>query len=127
MSGERDRAQQGPADLLAAARELMSRPAKGPEAGAWPRAAALLIRQALEESLDQYWQGRGLALDQCSARAQFICLAEYAEPESAAAVSSAWSALSRACHHHVYELPPTAAELKGWLDVVEHWHSTLDA
>lgn len=127
MSGERDRAPQGPADLLAAARQLMERSAQGPEAGAWPRAAALLIRQALEESLDRYWRGRGLALDQCSARAQFICLAEYAEPDHAAAVAAAWSALSRACHHHAYELPPTAAELKAWLDVVHDWNSTLDA
>lgn len=127
MSAESAREREGPADLLAAARELMSRPANGPEAGAWPRAAALLIRQALEESLDQYWQGRGLALDQCSARAQLICLAEYAEPDRAVTVSCAWSALSRACHHHVYELPPTAAELRTWMEVVERWHSTLDA
>jgi hypothetical protein len=27
-----------------------------------------------------------------------------------------FAALSRACHCHPYELPPTAAELTGWLD-----------
>jgi len=34
-------------------------------------------------------------------------------------VSWAWSALSHACHHHGYELPPTAHELTLWLDVAE--------
>lgn len=27
-----------------------------------------------------------------------------------------WSALSRAGHHHYYELEPSAGELRGWLD-----------
>lgn len=27
-----------------------------------------------------------------------------------------WATLSRAAHHHAYELAPTSAELRGWLD-----------
>jgi hypothetical protein len=30
----------------------------------------------------------------------------------------AWNALSRACHHHAYELAPTVSELKHLLSVV---------
>jgi hypothetical protein len=33
-------------------------------------------------------------------------------------VNLAWWALSRACHHGSYELPPTATELEGLIDVV---------
>ena len=34
-------------------------------------------------------------------------------------VAYAWAGLSRACHQHAYELPPTADELAGWIDTVE--------
>lgn len=34
-------------------------------------------------------------------------------------VSFAWSALTRGCHQHPYELPPTSAELQGLLRIVE--------
>jgi hypothetical protein len=40
----------------------------------------------------------------------------FAGAEIAALTGSAWHGLSRAMHHHTYELPPTAAELQGWLD-----------
>ena len=30
-----------------------------------------------------------------------------------------WSALSRACHHHVYELAPTREELQAWREAVQ--------
>jgi 3',5'-cyclic AMP phosphodiesterase CpdA len=30
-------------------------------------------------------------------------------------VRAAWASLSRACHHHHYELGPTAAELERWM------------
>ena len=32
---------------------------------------------------------------------------------------SEWAGLSRACHQHPYELPPTSSELLGWLATVE--------
>jgi hypothetical protein len=36
-------------------------------------------------------------------------------------VNVAWWALSRACHHLSYELPPTAVELRAWIDVVDRF------
>ena len=35
--------------------------------------------------------------------------------------AAAWSDLSRACHHHPYELAPTANELRDLLDVAHRF------
>jgi hypothetical protein len=89
-------------------------------AGLWPRAAALLARNALEMAVARLWERRGLDLRGCSMRVQLICLRMYlGDADLAARAGHAWSALSRACHHHPYELAPTAAELQGWLAVVD--------
>jgi hypothetical protein len=110
-----------PTQLLLAARSLMERPESASD-GAWPRASALLARQALEVALDEVWASRpgtrGLA--QCSMRTQLLCAAAYLDPDLAATVSWTWSGLSEACHHHGYDLAPTAAELNGWMDVAGH-------
>jgi hypothetical protein len=88
-------------------------------AGLWPRASALLARQALEASVARLWDSRALDLQGCSMRAQLICLRTYlGNADLAARTAHAWSALSRASHHHPYELAPTTAELRGWLSVV---------
>jgi hypothetical protein len=88
-------------------------------AGLWPRVSALLARQALEASVVRLWERRTLDLQGCSMRAQLICLRTYlGDADLAARAGHAWSALSRACHHHAYELAPTAAELRGWFSVV---------
>jgi len=114
-------------DLLDGARRLLSRQ-DAATAGLWPRASALLGRQALEQAVDRYWAEQGIALDRCSARAKLICLGErHADRDLAARVGHAWQALSRACHHHPYELPPTASELALWLDVVERFRGAAHA
>ena len=89
-------------------------------AGLWPRASALLACRALEATLNRLWDRRTLDLQGRSMRVQLICLRTYlGDADLAARAGHAWSALSRACHHHPYELAPTAAELRGWLGVVE--------
>jgi hypothetical protein len=110
-----------PADLLGLARQLLDR--ESPEtAGLWPRAAALLARQALEMAVDDYWAARRIPLDSCPTLQQLICLREYlGDPDLAGRVHHAWNALSRACHYHPYELAPTARELDGWLETVGSW------
>ena len=88
--------------------------------GLWPRASAVLVGRALEASLLLLWERRTLDLRGCSMRIQLICLKSYlGDGELAARASHTWSALRRACHHHPYELAPTAAELRGWLAVVD--------
>jgi hypothetical protein len=88
-------------------------------AGLWPRASALLALQALEATLLRFWEHISLDLQGCSMRTQLICLRSYLEDAKLAArTGHAWSALSRACHHHAYELGPTAGELRSWFSVV---------
>jgi hypothetical protein len=81
------------------------------------RAAAVLARQALEAALVELWTARGLTLTACSARAQLACLRTYlGDDRLAAEIQHTWGALTGVCHHHPYELGPTATELRAWLD-----------
>ena len=121
----------GHAEVVTAARNLIERtdPAT---AGLWPRATALLARQALEAALDDFWRVRAPGMEHCSMRAQLLCLPDYLQAPKAPSlqgsghaddlaqrVSYAWAGLSRACHQHPYELSPTSVELLGWLGTVE--------
>lgn len=88
--------------------------------GAWPRAAALLARQSLEEGLDRFWQRSIPPMRDASRATQLACLDQYLrDPDLVSGIRTAWAALSRACHHHAYELSPTAPELDHWLTTVE--------
>lgn len=101
------------------ARELLRKP-EARTAGLWPRAAALLARQAMEMALDLYWKKNRPGLELCTTHAQLLCLRRYwADPEEAGRVHVAWVCLTRACHHHPYELAPTAGELEGWFAIVD--------
>lgn len=106
-----------PRELLEAARDLVERPAESTR-GLWPRAAALLARQALESAVDTLWLSEEPGVEAASARAQFICLPSYLEPSLARRVSQAWISLTQATHHHAYDLAPTADELSAWIDDV---------
>jgi hypothetical protein len=108
-----------PVELLALASSFLSR-ADASTAGLWPRAAAVLTRQALEAALDDFWAARKLPFDPGSGRKQqLICLREYmTDKDAAGRAHHTWQSLSRACHHHAYELAPTAVELRGWIEEV---------
>ena len=104
--------------LLNLARSIMRVP-RADLVGTWPRASAILGRQALEIALDQLWARVAPGVENASGRAQLVCLPEYVDAELTSRVRYSWHALSAACHHHAYELPPVASELNGWLDDVE--------
>ncbi len=108
-----------PRDLLVHARALLD----GEGASSirpWPRACALLTRQALEELLACHWAQLGWSgLTDASARSQFICLATLEDTPLTGSVTVTWVELSNACHLHAYELAPTADELLRWIEVVE--------
>ena len=113
------RGQDTPRVVLGLARGMLGR-VDPDTAGLWPRASALLACRALEATMQRLWERRTLDLQGRSMRVQLICLRTYlGDADLAARAGHAWSALSRACHHHPYELAPTAAELRGWLSVVE--------
>ena len=101
-----------PEVFLGWARDLLNRSEFGDE-GVWPRTVAFLGRQGLESGLDLFWEQNHLPDMVATTRfTQLACLGEYLEDqETVGGVRTAWASLSRACHHHPYELSPTATEL----------------
>jgi len=97
-------------------------------AGVWPRASALLARHALEQLLEDFWSPIAPSLVATrNVRAQLIALRGYPPVrDSASPVSAAWAGLSRGCHHHPYELPPTRAELDWLIATVEQFAETVE-
>ena len=104
------------ADLLHESRALLDQP-PSTAPGIWERAAVLLARQALEETLDRFWTNRSPDLLQASMRAQLLCLGVLMNNErDAADVDQLWGALSDACHFDACAPAPSAAEIHVWLD-----------
>ncbi|MDT7618358.1 MAG: hypothetical protein QOF00_5805 [Pseudonocardiales bacterium] len=97
------------------------------EAGTWPRACTWLIRLALEHAVDDYWTTHRPEVGTASRRAQLLALTRTVDPELGRRGTELWHQLSRAAHHHAYELAPTAAELREWhtavLGVVDGLHA----
>lgn len=85
------------------------------EDGAWPRACVWLIRLALEHGLDDFWTTHQPAVGQVnSRRAQLLTLSRTVDADLGRRANELWHTLSRAAHHHAYELAPTGAELRTW-------------
>lgn len=118
VSGEHDTVA---CEILASARSLLDR-ASTETSGLWPRAAVLLQRQALKLALKTYWSFKAPGVEDCSTRAQFLCLGTYLPGPGAGPLArrahQACAALSRAAHFHPYDLPPTREELAAWGEVV---------
>lgn len=107
-----------PRQLLEAADELLARPLDA-LVGMWPRAVALLTRQAMEGALFDLWLGVSPGVEAAPMRAQLLVLRQTVAPALAARADHAWAALSRACHQHPYELVPTATELGAWVETAD--------
>lgn len=101
--------------LLAAARIAVENPDAGLD-DAWPRAAALLTRQALETAIAARLVDRIPEVDGLPMRVKLACLLELTEPSDAHEAAWLWGRLSTACHHHPYDLAPTGAELTEWIN-----------
>src|SRR5213594_3023586 len=98
---------------------MLERPTSG-TVGLWPRATAVLARQALERRLAEALSEKVGGIQRAPVRAQLLCLRILLDDTAIAdEVNVAWWALSRACHHLSYELPPTAAELRALIDIVD--------
>jgi hypothetical protein len=108
-------------EMLYRAIDLLERPTSE-TAGLWPRATAVLARQALERALTETLSAQVEGIQNAPVQAQLLCLRIFLEDTATAdEVNLAWWALSRACHHLSYELPPTAAELRALIDVVDRF------
>lgn len=103
----------GPKRRLVVADQLLRNPDLV-EGGAWPRACTWLIRLALEHAVDDYWQRHRPEVAGASRRAQLLALARTVDADLGLRCTQLWHGLSRAAHHHAYELAPTSAELRGW-------------
>jgi len=96
--------------------------------GRWPRAVALLARQALETSLAELWVKRDAKVGWATERSQLLCLSGVlGDRRRSADATLAWNSLSAACHQHPYDLPPTASELAAWVDIVDDLRRAVDA
>jgi len=84
------------------------------------RAAAWLARSALEESLGALVRAKGLDPGQASTRTLLSCVEVLYEnvPGLATSAQYAWDTLSRAAHHHAYELAPTYSEVEAAMSLV---------
>ncbi|MFD7788552.1 hypothetical protein ACFV4Q_36525 [Streptomyces nojiriensis] len=110
-----------PRDLAAAADHLLAPPSGVTHSlapGLRARAAAALLRLALDEAMDGFWQQVSPAMTRTRGRTKALCLEWYAPSSVARQWYAVWSALSAACHHHTYELPPTPGEVRAWHDDV---------
>lgn len=87
----------------------------GDTLSAWPRCAVWLIRLAVEHEIDDVWRRRRPELLTCRRRSQLLALGVVLDHEVQHRATELWTTLSRAAHHHHYELAPTAAELRSWL------------
>ena len=86
------------------------------------RAAAWITRSALEDILVNLVRVKGLEAGRASTRTLLGCVEVLYSDDSTpvgARAQYAWDGLTRAAHHHAYELSPTHAEVQALLDVVK--------
>jgi len=113
-------------ELLASAHSLIERHSTDTR-GLWPRAAVLLTRQSLEVALKTYWSLKAPGTEECSTRAQLLCLGAYAgDDDMGRRANQVWTMLSSASHVHPYELSPTREELLTWIDTVREVVETTE-
>ncbi len=88
------------------------RPGSALQASLRARAAALLLRQALERAVAEAWRKAGYE-PEWPMRAQLLCLRDLVDEPTAEEAADLWGQLSGISHHHPYALAPTEEELNG--------------
>lgn len=99
------------AGLLDYADQVLDGTVKLPSHGS--RTAALLARCALEEWLDEQtvsWAGTHYPFP--STKSRLVALAAVSDEELGERARRVWTDLSRAVHHHAYELQPSVTEVR---------------
>jgi hypothetical protein len=80
-----------------------------------PRTAALLARQAFEDWLDELsasWSSEIVSDRPPTTRSKLVALGALHGMELGERAKRVWHALSRAVHHHAYELQPSVVEVR---------------
>lgn len=107
----------GAANLLDLADAILDGTITVPGASA-ARAAAVIARQVLEDAVERRCRELAGTVARPTGRSQLILLRELGDADVAAMAQTAWDGLSRACHHHSYELQPSAGEVRGLVGLV---------
>jgi hypothetical protein len=81
----------------------------------------------VEDAVGNVLAVRAPGAERCANRPRLLCLGEYVPDELAERTSFLWATLSRACHHHPYELSPNADEISGWIADAETVVGELEA
>ncbi|MFF4480231.1 hypothetical protein ACFY1A_24925 [Streptomyces sp. NPDC001520] len=114
---------------LVSAAEALLRPGVGTAGtlspGVRARAAAVLLRLALDQRLDDFWHGMAPGMTRV-AKHRMLCLEAYTDRGTARRWRLTWSALSGVCHHRAPELPPMPAEIQARLLEVNALLDALD-
>lgn len=116
-----------PTELLVLAEHVAAVPHPDLRA-AWPRTCAILTRLALEAAIDDVWKhrtGDNSNSTRVSMRAKLLCLRAFVDDAVAEDAAYTWAVLSRACHHHPYELSPSGVELASFLASLKRLVSSL--
>ena len=87
------------------------------------RVAALLARSAFEDWLDEQNAWVVTSTKRPNTASKLVALCTREDREIGHRAMRAWDGLSRACHHHSYELQPSAVEVRHLVAAVR----TLDA
>ncbi len=83
------------------------------------RQTCWIARRGLEQIVEQLLRSRGFVMPEATMAAKLITVQVAFEGTRIPALAwHSWQALSRACHQHAYELSPTYAEVRGWLEDV---------
>lgn len=82
------------------------------------RAAAFLVRRALEDTTRALCRSAGASSDRATMHSRLIVVRVLHGDQVANRAAIAWMGLSTACHHHAYELTPTVDEVRHWLALV---------
>jgi hypothetical protein len=93
------------------------------------RVAALPVRTALEERLDDLCSSLHERTVKGNGRSKRICVRTLIDEQLGATVDQAYSALSTACHQHAYDLSPTVGEIRhlmGMVTTVLDWRPPAD-
>ena len=94
--------------------------------GAWPHAAATLIRQSLESTADVFWQQKAPGMLETSRTDRWVCMPAFlGDRPQARDADFAWTALSQACHHRAYDVGLTQDELRTHLATARNFLTTI--
>lgn len=105
--------------LIEQARDLLSGQGFVPQHSV--RAACWVARAALEQRVRELLLAKGLEPGDASMRTLLSCLESAygaTDPGLVAHAEYAWAGLSRASHHHSYELAPVLSEAQHLVDLV---------